>query len=376
MESATDPSIYTSKTRRRDTRRFEEYDGLRDVGKLGAGDSFYMARFIKSRKEADDMFKRLLTEVDFVPMFYFTNTAATGASKTQTTSESPDSSDADDDDDGYGTRDETSSPASTTTVDAPSPPSTMRARPIPRMVSAQTGKSSAVSPIYRMPGCNQKNIQTREWTPTVADICARATAALDGNEFNHCVCTLYRDENDSLGHHQDKLLDLTPGSVILSVSFGAPRPLVFTAGKTRQIVTLQPGSLLAIGPKTNVRFKHGVPKALQSVGPRISLSVRSISTFVTKVPEDASRDSETPPETSTFRISGQGEQYQTKNYPFVANFDNPDDYPAQVAEDIREHTKRAQERLQELRDAAAGHEGSWETFSASQAAADAMLESL
>lgn len=57
--------------------------------------------------------------------------------------------------------------------------------PIPRLVSAQTDKSVPNSAHYRMPGCNQGNIPTTIWTPTVDFIKQQAEIAT-GQKINHC----------------------------------------------------------------------------------------------------------------------------------------------------------------------------------------------
>ena len=70
--------------------------------------------------------------------------------------------------------------------------------PIPRLVKAQTDKDESKIdkyPVYRMPGCNQGNIPSSNWTETVEMIRKKATNIV-GQEFNHCVCTLYKDNND------------------------------------------------------------------------------------------------------------------------------------------------------------------------------------
>jgi len=152
------------------------FDGKKSISKLGTGDTFYVSDFIKSKRERDEIFTKLLNEINFVQMFYFQSKGEL-------------------------------------------------IEPIPRMVGAQTSKCGE-NAIYRMPGCNQSNINTENWTPTVKDVCDRASIEI-GQTLNHCVCTLYRDENDSLAYHTDKLLDLDEDSYVLSVSFGAPRPIVF-----------------------------------------------------------------------------------------------------------------------------------------------------
>lgn len=266
-------------------RKGNYYDGKKDVSKLGAGDSFYISNFIKGRRECDKIFTQLLNEVDFVQMFYFKS----------------DSSEVE---------------------------------PIPRMVGGQTCKTSDSSAIYRMPGCNQSNINTQNWTPTVKEICNKASEEV-GQQLNHCICTLYRDENDSLAYHTDKLLDLDENSNVLSVSFGAARPMLFQEinGKNHQRIMLQPGSLIAIGPKTNRRYKHSIPKVENECGPRISLSIRTVKTFVTE----------------KGKVSGQGERYQDVNYPFITSNDDTSQYSEEVKEEMEKYTKREEDRLTLLR---------------------------
>jgi len=50
-------------------------------------------------------------------------------------------------------------------------------------------------------------------------------------------------EYDSLAYHKDKLLDLEDDSVIISVSFGEPRPIVFKSERdsAEQKILLRPG---------------------------------------------------------------------------------------------------------------------------------------
>src|SRR5687768_10614250 len=135
--------------------------------------------------------------------------------------------------------------------------------------------------VDRMPGCNEKNIPTNEWTPKVKYVVDKASEAIK-QRLNHCVVSRFRNQDDSLAFHYDKLLDLQDRSLILSVSFGDPRPIIFYSadGKDRQTIVLQPGSLLAIGPHTNKSFLHAIPKLEDPVGERISLSIRTIETYI------------------------------------------------------------------------------------------------
>jgi len=214
------------------------------------------------------------------------------------------------------------------------------ADPIPRLVTAQAGcNETGASAIYRMPGCNEKNIPTTDWTPTVRYVCERASEQV-GQKLNHCVLTLFRDQEDSLGFHKDKLVDLKENSLILSVSFGDTRPILFHSvdGKHRQTLMLLPGSLLAIGPKTNKLYMHAIPKLTDSVGPRISLSLRTVDSYIQY---DSKLENCEQPENNkpkSFKILGKGAEYQCANYPFITSHDDPDNYSDEVKHQIQQYS--------------------------------------
>jgi len=204
------------------------------------------------------------------------------------------------------------------------------ADPIPRLVSAQSDRDEGgASAIYRMPGCNEKNIATTNWTPTVKYVCEKASEEI-GQKINHCVLTLFRNEDDSLSFHKDKLVDLKENSIILSISFGETRPILFHSedGKHRQTIMLRPGSLLAIGYKTNKMYFHGIPKLGEPVGPRVSLSCRSIESYIQYEGEDKTK----------FKIVGKGAEFQTASYPFTTSHDDVGAYSEVVKEQIQKHT--------------------------------------
>ncbi|QKF94361.1 2OG-Fe(II) oxygenase superfamily protein [Fadolivirus algeromassiliense] len=260
------------------------FDGRKDINKIGAGDSYYIANFIKSEKT--DLFKNLLNEVQFEQMFNI----------------SPNK-------DVY---------------------------PLPRLVSAQTFYDDAKgTPIYRMPGCNEANIKTKPWTKTVKYIRDKASELL-GQEFNHCVIGLFRDENDSLAYHKDKLLDLEPNSVIISVSFGASRPIIFKSEKddSEQIILLRPGSMLVFGQDTNHKYKHTIGKLDTQTDARISLSFRTVNTKVLNG-----------------EIVGQGNDYQCTNYPFIKSFDDESEYTDEMKAKIKMYQDKAQSDIIRIKNA-------------------------
>jgi alkylated DNA repair dioxygenase AlkB len=261
------------------------FDGKSDVNKLASGDSYYIKDFVKSRTEKDEIFKKLLKEVEFEQMF---NVSPKNA-----------------------------------------------VYPIPRLVAAQTTYEDPTGVfIYRMPGCNQSNIPTKHWTPTVKYIRDKASELL-GQEFNHCLIGLFRDEHDSLAYHKDKLLDLEDDSVIISVSFGEARPIVFKSERdsSEQKILLRPGSLLVFGQKTNHQYKHEIPKIPRpdTIGPRISLSFRTIDT---KMCGD--------------KVIGKGEEHQCDNYPFIKSFSDVSEYTDEMKEQVEFYKERTQKQIQAL----------------------------
>jgi hypothetical protein len=237
----------------RDGSHASHFDGKKDVPHIGAGDSYYRSSVLSSAAELAAVTRDLLHEVSFVQMYNLCRGGGgnKGAEK-----------------DGDDVEAKGSGSASASGMKS--------AVPIPRYVSAQC--DAVDSAHYRMPGCNQGNIPKFPWTPTVArmrDI-AREVTGLSG--LNHCVITLYPDGNGSLAAHHDNLLDLTPGTGVVSMSFGAVRPMLFAEVKTSktQTINLAPGSLLYIGKKTNSQFTHAIPKVADAVGFRISLTFRDI----------------------------------------------------------------------------------------------------
>ena len=69
-------NIRFTKNRKISTAKFEKQDGVNvkchlgneTVNGLGAGDTFYIHDFI-DREKADQVFKNLVREIDFIPMF-------------------------------------------------------------------------------------------------------------------------------------------------------------------------------------------------------------------------------------------------------------------------------------------------------------------
>ena len=135
------------------------------------------------------------------------------------------------------------------------------------------------------------------------DLCQKINTTL-GLELNHIVILLYRDGNDCIGFHKDKTLDLDEKSPIVSLSLGCARTYCLQDHNINptihQEVSLENGTLLVLGPRTNENFYHSIsPSDDKSVTPRISITFRKATTF--KRPDGT--------------IFGKGDKYQTLNWP-------------------------------------------------------------
>ena len=95
--------------------------------------------------------------------------------------------------------------------------------------------------------------------------------------FTHVGCNYYRDGNDSVAPHNDKLATLIAGHPIVLLSLGAPRRMEIRAKQPpRNVVRidLEAGSLLSMSHAMQSTYDHGIPKSKHAVGPRISLAFR------------------------------------------------------------------------------------------------------
>lgn len=95
--------------------------------------------------------------------------------------------------------------------------------------------------------------------------------------YNGVGLNLYRDGNDSVAMHNDKLHSLSAGHPIALVSLGAPRRMLIRAkagARETVAVELAPGSLLRMSHAAQFTHEHGIPKTKRAVGPRMSVVFR------------------------------------------------------------------------------------------------------
>lgn len=117
---------------------------------------------------------------------------------------------------------------------------------------------------------------TREAAAGVRDVAARVTAAL-GAPFNSVGLNFYRDGNDSVAPHNDRLQELGKGEPIALLSLGGTRRMLIRSkrpGEPAVSIDLEAGSLLVMSYASQLHYTHGVAKTRAKVGPRISVALR------------------------------------------------------------------------------------------------------
>lgn len=113
--------------------------------------------------------------------------------------------------------------------------------------------------------------------PDVIGAAAQRVAAATGAPFNSVGLNFYRDGNDSVAPHNDRLADLVEGWPIALLSLGDTRRMLIRrkdgAGPAAPI-DLAAGSLLVMSHSSQIHTTHGIAKTRTAVGPRISLAFR------------------------------------------------------------------------------------------------------
>ena len=113
--------------------------------------------------------------------------------------------------------------------------------------------------------------------PPVLREAERAVRAVVDAPFTAVGLNFYRDGNDSVALHGDKLHMLVPGHPVALLSLGHPRRMAIRANAPphRSVhVDLEPGSVLVMSHRSQLTHQHGIAKTRSSVGPRISLAFR------------------------------------------------------------------------------------------------------
>jgi alkylated DNA repair dioxygenase AlkB len=94
--------------------------------------------------------------------------------------------------------------------------------------------------------------------------------------FDHYFANLYRDGQDSVAWHADKIGIMSQEPLVVIISMGATRTFCLRPklGGETQRFTVTHGDLLVMGGRCQHDWEHSVPKTAALVGPRISFTAR------------------------------------------------------------------------------------------------------
>lgn len=95
--------------------------------------------------------------------------------------------------------------------------------------------------------------------------------------FTSVGLNFYRDGQDSVAPHNDRLEELERGQPIVLISLGSVRRMTLREKRTNRRpihIDLEPGSLLLMSHASQSAYLHGIPKTDAPVGPRISAAFR------------------------------------------------------------------------------------------------------
>jgi alkylated DNA repair dioxygenase AlkB len=124
---------------------------------------------------------------------------------------------------------------------------------------------------------DEPRLTTREW-PDPPPAVGRLDAALShryGLGIHVVSANLYRDGNDSVAWHGDRIGRLRDETVVAILSLGATRRFLLRPKGGGSSVRLTPnaGDLLVMGGTCQRTWEHSIPKCA-SAGPRISVMFR------------------------------------------------------------------------------------------------------
>jgi alkylated DNA repair dioxygenase AlkB len=98
-----------------------------------------------------------------------------------------------------------------------------------------------------------------------------------GEPFVTAGLCLYRDGNDSVAWHGDRIARASPGDTMVAIlSLGATRPFALRPKSGGRALRLQigHGDLLVMGGSCQRTWQHAIPKTARCLGARISIQFR------------------------------------------------------------------------------------------------------
>ncbi|RRJ88140.1 alpha-ketoglutarate-dependent dioxygenase AlkB family protein [Flavobacterium macacae] len=136
----------------------------------------------------------------------------------------------------------------------------------PRMISWYEDKEN-----------KEENKDLPNWTPELLFIKKRVEKETEVN-YNSVLLNLYRNGQDGVSWHSDKVGTKTKNTYIASVTFGETRMFKLRHKFRKDIspleIPLHHGTLLLMGGTTQSHWEHQVPKTAKDVLPRINLTFR------------------------------------------------------------------------------------------------------
>jgi alkylated DNA repair dioxygenase AlkB len=107
--------------------------------------------------------------------------------------------------------------------------------------------------------------------PEIVDI----LSARYGVQLDQVSAGWYRDGNDSVAYHGDRIARELPEATVATVSLGAPRRFLIrpTGGGQAMSFSLGHGDLVVMGGSCQRTWEHAIPKAA-GAAPRIALMFR------------------------------------------------------------------------------------------------------
>jgi alkylated DNA repair dioxygenase AlkB len=128
--------------------------------------------------------------------------------------------------------------------------------------------------IYTYSGDRNEPAPMPEWI----NVARRDIETLTGERFNSVLLNYYRDGRDSVAWHADDEAELGTEPTIASWSLGASRTFAVkpNAGGERWSAALGNGDLLVMSGRSQLDYKHSVPKTTKTIGPRVNLTFRFV----------------------------------------------------------------------------------------------------
>jgi alkylated DNA repair dioxygenase AlkB len=123
----------------------------------------------------------------------------------------------------------------------------------------------------------EPRLTTRLWADPPAPVpqMASALSAHYGCDLTTVSANLYRDGNDSVAWHGDRVGRRRAQTIVAIVSLGAPRRFLLRPVGGGRSLRLTPGAgdLMVLGGTCQRTWQHSVPKCA-SAGPRVSIMFR------------------------------------------------------------------------------------------------------